>query len=291
MNSRDFKPLIVIGAARSGTKLLRDVVAKHPEINKVPYDVNYIWRLGNHGIRHDELLPQQCTPKIKSKIRHQLEKYHTGCPVLIEKTVSNCLRIPFIDAVYPNAYYIHLIRDGYDVVESVHRQWTASPDWRYMLQKACTFPIASAPSYAFKYSLAIASKMLRNREKPKSTWGPIYDGIEQDLQTLSLLEVCAIQWRKCVKQASETLALMPDDRVFTIRYADFVASPIVALKSVAEFIEVSSLPYQNMDFSNIERGNIGKSRNLLTTQQLETIAPYIEPTLDKLNKYPLLNLQ
>src|SRR4051812_20775701 len=42
-----FQPVIVIGAARSGTKLLRDSLATHADVARVPYDVNYVWRFGN----------------------------------------------------------------------------------------------------------------------------------------------------------------------------------------------------------------------------------------------------
>ena len=39
--------VIIIGAARSGTKYLRDVLATAPNAARVPYDINYIWRYGS----------------------------------------------------------------------------------------------------------------------------------------------------------------------------------------------------------------------------------------------------
>jgi hypothetical protein len=47
--------VFVIGAARSGTKFLRDVIGASPYAAVVPYDVNYVWRGGNEGFPDDAL--------------------------------------------------------------------------------------------------------------------------------------------------------------------------------------------------------------------------------------------
>ena len=51
----DAAPIILIGAARSGTKFLRDVLASAVGVKSVPYDVNYIWRHGSPNYGHDVL--------------------------------------------------------------------------------------------------------------------------------------------------------------------------------------------------------------------------------------------
>ena len=48
--------VIIIGAARSGTKYLRDVLATAPNAARVPYDINYIWRYGSES-HPDDALP------------------------------------------------------------------------------------------------------------------------------------------------------------------------------------------------------------------------------------------
>jgi len=47
--------LFLIGAARSGTKLLRTILEQSDEIGVIPYDMNYIWKYGHYDINHDEL--------------------------------------------------------------------------------------------------------------------------------------------------------------------------------------------------------------------------------------------
>ncbi len=135
-----YQPIILIGAARSGTKLVRDIIASHPAIAAVPYDINYIWRLGNEAFAHDELPVNCLNPRIRQSIRKEIQRFDKQTPFLIEKTVSNCLRVPFVNAIFPEAKFIHLLRNGLDVVESVYRQWMASPDWRYIWRKGRAFP-------------------------------------------------------------------------------------------------------------------------------------------------------
>lgn len=280
----DYQPLILIGAGRSGTKLLRDLIAEHPCIDRVPYDVNYIWRLGNEDIPHDELKPETLTIDKKNRIIRQLTSYHAGAPYLIEKTVSNCLRVPFVNAVFPNARFLHLVRNGYDVVESVYRQWHAPPDWHYILRKARSFPITEAAGYAANYALSVLRRTFTNHHNSVTVWGPRYANVETDLSRFDLLIVCAIQWARCVDRALEGLAAIPAERILTIRYEQFVTQPLLHLEHVAVFLGLDSDPYETIvNRKYISEDNVGKGRRRLTKEQICQIAPHLEKGLTKLN--------
>ena len=274
-----FQLVCVIGAARSGTKMLRNFIATHPDIGCVPYDINYIWRLGNEHLVHDELSPDLLTPEVKRKIIKSLSKYNRPAPFLIEKTVSNSLRVAYVNAVFPNAKFVHLIRDGRDVVESVYRQWLAPPDWRYIWEKARTFPLTDAFGYALSYAVTALKKLVVQDKGKVGSWGPRYQGIDTDIINRSLLEVCAIQWARCVKRSLTDLRDLPAGRVFTIRYEDFVQAPLVYLKEMADFIDVTSTFYAEVDLKNVSTQNIGKGLRNLSSEQLDLVLPYLEETL------------
>jgi len=281
MSEYDFQPVIVIGAARSGTKLVRDLVAEHPSIDKVPYDINYVWRLGNEDIPHDELLVEKLTPYIRQRIIRHFRPSKSQAPFLIEKTVSNCLRIPFVNAVFPDARFIHLVRDGCDVVESVYRQWQAPTDWRYAFQKAQTFPIWQAPGYAIDYAKKTISKLFFRNSHVVGTWGARYVGIDEDVANLELLEVCAIQWARSVEKAMQDLNNLPRERVLLIRYEEFVKSPRQYLKAIAQFLGVDSLPYEVKDHlaQKVSKDNIGKGFRNLSADDQALVLRHIESTL------------
>lgn len=273
----DFQPIIIIGAARSGTKLVRELIAEHPAIARVPYDINYTWRLGNDHLAHDELTPSHLTTEVVNRLQSSIGRYVQGTPFLVEKTVSNCLRVPFVHAVYPNARFVHLLRDGVHVVESVYREWTASPDWRYILAKVRAFPFTESFGYATRYAAAVARKIIATGDHKRSTWGPRYQGIDDDLARRSLLEVCAIQWLRCVESATTALQALPEDQVYTIRYEAFLQTSKRHLEVLGRFLGLDTAPYATANgLSTILTHDIGKGRHSLTSADHELIAPYLK---------------
>ena len=219
-------PVVLIGAARSGTKFLRDVLAAGSGTAAVPYDVNYVWRAGQEEMPHDALDPNTARPMHAARIRARLVRLSRAAPddVLIEKTVSNTLRVPFVERVLPGARYIHLVRDGRDVVESAMRQWSRSPDWAVLIRKLMAEPLANT-RYALWFSRNLLIGRVAQGRGGGKVWGPRYPGIGEDVRRLSLAGVCARQWAESVRTARRDLAALPPDRVFTVRYEALTAGP------------------------------------------------------------------
>lgn len=279
-----YQPLILIGAARSGTKLVRDLIAAHPAVDRVPYDINYIWRLGNEHLPHDELSPELLTPQIRQRILRGFTRYSSWAPFLIEKTVSNCLRVAYVHAVFPEARFIHLVRDGRDVIESVYRQWIAPPDWRYILEKAKSFPLTEAFGYALYYARYTCRKLVTPDKKKSGTWGPRYAGIDEDLASKDLLEVCAIQWARSVERALSDLSSLPIEQVLSIRYEDFVRNPCSYLEMIAQFAGIAPVPYlEKVNVEIVSQQNIGKGSRNLSPEQMALVLPRIHNALSLLN--------
>lgn len=275
------KVVFIIGAARSGTKFLRDIIGASPEVAIVPYDVNYIWRGGNDYFP-DDALPARAAASVAQRIAMELKhqaKYRDGKSLLIEKTVSNCLRIPFLEQVFPEAKYVHLLRDGRDVVESAWRKWQEKPDWTYLLNKAKTFPLVNY-RYAGWYLANIASRLLHRRSGIR-IWGPRYPGIELDLATKSLIEVCARQWAVCVEYARRDLAPLPAERVLTVNYEALVrdAQAVARIASFAGIHDATSI----IDaYQNTLRRDIRPSWELLAESDRQMALEIIKPQLTAL---------
>lgn len=218
------EPIIIVGAARSGTKFLRDVLGAAEGVSFVPYDVNYVWRYGAEDVSHDVLDPTTLTDVRKEFIRKtlpSLAKARKG-DVLIEKTVSNTLRLPFVHEVFPNARYVHLIRDGRDVAESAMRQWEAPPNWSALFTKLRGMPLANI-GYVFWFARNFIAGRAAGRNGG-NVWGPRFPGIEEIEERDGLAAVCAQQWVESVAAAHRDLMAMPraQGRVFEIRYDDLI---------------------------------------------------------------------
>jgi hypothetical protein len=277
------QPVFLIGAARSGTRLIRDLIALHPQIDRVPYDVNYIWRLGNEKLPHDALAVDDLTSKIQARIKKRIQGFSKGSPFLIEKTVSNSLRIPFVEAVFPQAVYIHLFRNGWDVTESAYRKWSSPRSWNYILKKALQYPLLDAPGYAFDYANTVLKQSLGLADPRRGTWGPRYPGIQNDMINRSLLEVCAIQWASSVNYALDGINQVHPKRVITIRYEMFVRQPLQHLEDIAGFLGIDGGLYaQLLEPSRVTFAYVGKGKRSLTAEQQIMVAPHIQSTLELL---------
>ncbi len=261
--------LVLVGAARSGTKLLRDLIAAHPTVDRVPYDVNYIWRLGNDSVPHDELGVELATPRVGSRIRRHILKFGRGAPWLVEKTVSNTLRVDFVDAVFPfpDARYVHLVRDGRDVAESAYRQWTAPPDWGDIVRKLPAFPLSMIGGYGMRYAAAALRRAVGSvAVRAAPVWGPAYRDIQRDLATRPLLDVCALQWQASVLRAFEAFDRMDENRVLLLRYEDLVRDPASEVGRIWQWmgLETGASPspspspggWAHATASNIGRGGL-----------------------------------
>ena len=213
-------PVILIGAARSGTKVLRDLLAASGGVRAVPYDINYVWRYGASG--DDALDPAALNERQKRFIRRmvpRLAKARAG-DLVIEKTVSNTLRVPYVNAVFPEARFVHLVRDGRAVAESAMRQWQAPPDWKALAGKLRGMPLANL-GYAAWFGGNFLSGLASGRGGGK-VWGPRFPGLDD---SEGLAATCAAQWAASVETARRDLAALPPERVFEIRYEDMVADP------------------------------------------------------------------
>ena len=232
-------PVVLIGAARSGTKFIRDVLASASGVRCVPYDVNYVWRHGAPTESHDALDPELLTDQQINYIRQSLFKLAKlgDDDILIEKTVSNSLRVKYVDKVFPNARYVHIVRDGRDVTESAMRQWLAKPDISALLRKLSEVPIGSH-KYVYWFARNFIAGALNGRGGGR-VWGPRFPSIFSIAGKASLAETCALQWRESVTRADEDLRALPDsaNRVAVVRYEEFVKNEAV-LVSLIDFLEL-----------------------------------------------------
>ena len=97
----DFQPVIVIGAARSGTNMLRDLLTRHSQVSTWPCDeINYLWRVGNASFPTDELESEQASPRTVATIRKQFARLarQRKAQWVIEKTCANSLRVDYVNA-------------------------------------------------------------------------------------------------------------------------------------------------------------------------------------------------
>jgi len=275
---KDKQLIILIGAARSGTKAFRDLFTTNPSASVIPYDINYIWNIGNEDHENDLFKPENVNPKNKGKISKFINKYYKNNNVLVEKTVSNTIRVPYVLSLFPNAKFVFLYREGLDVVESVERQWEKKVEKKYLLKKLKHVPIQQLLTYGLKY-------FKRNANKTKSDyfWGVKTPDLIKDLNTIPRIQAIANQWDFCVSRMLEDKNLIDKNNIVHVFYEDFVKQPKNAIDQIISKFNLD-LDASKFDYSYIKSNNIGKASNALNKETVDKINHILSQTQNKVFK-------
>ncbi|MDN3552597.1 sulfotransferase [Halomonas almeriensis] len=275
---------MVIGAPRSGTNILRDVLCKFDGVATWPCDeVNYLWRHGNVRYPSDEIPAECATSAVQAYMQKQFDwvakryQAHT----VVEKTCANSLRVPFVDGAVPEAKYVYIHRDGIDTTGSAKLRWQAKLDIPYLLEKVRFVPLTDLPYYGTRYLWSRAYRLF-SREKRLAFWGPALDDMPELLERYSLNEVCALQWQRCVENAERAFAEMPQDKVIRVRYEDFVRDPREELSRIVDFLglEVPADAIREA-VSSVSSKSIGKGRASLEEAEVTRLESLVGETLDR----------
>lgn len=251
------KIVFIIGAARSGTHLLGSSISNVIEDSHYLAEINEFWNKYNKDSSVDFFEPDSLSIKEMEKIKSD---FVALCPknknVLIEKTASNSLRVDLLARLFPDAYFINVVRNGNYVVESVVSKIEGNPNKITGIgkrQKVNVFyktgffcarlfeKISSSTfdiTYFFKNFRRYASQSLDILGVTKSkVWGPSFTKIKfNDATTFA-----AAQWSRCVIKSYDDFT-SSDVKFMTVHFEDIVDDPERESIRINEFL--------NCDYKN-----------------------------------------
>lgn len=130
------KWVFIVGCYNSGTTLLHDVLASLPDVAHLPREGQYCtdqllvpstvglarsWALSPERFTMDATAAN--APDI-DRLQRQWCNLMTAPErkIYLEKSIPNAARIPWLNAVFPNASFIGIVRNGYVVAEGIRRK-------------------------------------------------------------------------------------------------------------------------------------------------------------------------
>ncbi len=140
MNSPFSRPVFILGSPRSGTTLLRSLIHAHPALCCGPethFLVDLAKIVGPYWKRIERFgFPRRFwTERIAAFLAgcHEAYAHQQGKVRWADKTPAYSLCPDFLLELFPDAQFLHIIRDGHDVVASHFKRWGA----RSALAAAC----------------------------------------------------------------------------------------------------------------------------------------------------------
>jgi hypothetical protein len=206
-------PIFVIGCPRSGTTLLLDALRASGELATVQSEGHILWdefhHPRDHGWSSDAVAPSEIAGRERAYLYLAIRLFARGGR-FVDKTPANCLRVPYLEALFPGATFVFLRRRGADNVSSLMEGWRARPRFvRYRLPEPLT----------------------GLEELDGDFWSFVLVPGWRALRTASLEEICAHQYVECNRAVLEARTSSTATWI-DLAYEDLVASPGEELRRV-----------------------------------------------------------
>jgi len=284
----------IVGAPRSGTTILGDALSTHPDIAYI-YEPYFIWDNFFGPMKDDSRTSDMVTPEISNWIRNEFEVLAgtLGTNLVLDKSPLNSFRIPFVRAVFPNAKFIHIVRDGRNVTVSSYKRWKDRTDfnddknyrkfmteaWERLIRRPTMRTRIKAVAYELRHNLKFSAKSYYAAYyNGKTGWGVRYPGYERDMDQENLLDFNAMQWKNSIVHVKDSFNLVPIEDQLTIRYEDFTQQPASIINSILEFIDLP--PADNPIVQNV-RHSTHDSYKALSDHEVDSIQEIIGTELEE----------
>lgn len=237
------KPIFIVGIGRSGSTAFYDLFSKHPNVawlsglcNKYPdkpsrnrllmKGIDYFiigeflrrkygpgecyafWEHISKGFSEPcrDLLAQDVTVKTKKRIQDAMSAMITEKRNRLSVKITGWPRICFLKEIFNDAIFIHLIRDGRAVVNSIinvdfWRGWMGPQRWRW-------------------------GELTSTQKKEWSTYGH------------SFIALAAIQWKMLMDAMEKAKNITNKNDIIDVRYEDLCSDPFEVFKKIAAFCDL-----------------------------------------------------
>lgn len=294
--SKEIPIAFIVGSGRSGTTILGDVLGRHKDIINW-YEPYFIWDwhtgINDTDVKTLEDATKECVNFIRREFSLFLKK--SKVKLVIDKTPEHCFRIPFVNKIFPEAKWIHIIRDGRDVTLSIHREWKRReriikernirnfldtmkvmillyPYWRNRIQ-AFLFELKSRP-----FSLNINDYFNKSKWSGQIGYGPRFPGWQEALKEKSTVQFNALQWVNSLEFVFEDFEIIPEKKRIEVRYEDFIVNSDEVLKDIFNFLELDYDDASKLGY-DLDPYNKNKWKRGFITEELREIGAILDSML------------
>lgn len=256
------RPVFVIGCPRSGNTVLYQLLRRTPGVATLGREGHVFWDTFHHprtvGWESNALAPEDIR-RFERRYLAWAIRLLAGRGRFLDKTPKNVLRLPYLDALFPDAHYVFVHRDGRAVVSSLVVGWRNRSTRGYALPQDFTVP--GLPPRQWHYILIPGWRELNGR--------PVE-------------EITARQYLACADAMLSFAPTLPADRRTEVRYEDLVADPGAELERI---LRETGLPVDGAAArarAIVRREDPAKWRSR-TPDEVERVLPLLAPMLERMS--------
>ena len=218
------RPILLIGCPRSGTSILLQAFLRSPQLRSIQNEGHVLWNAFHHprdrGWHSDALTADDVTPRERAYVYTAIRLF-VRSRRFVDKTPENSLRVPYLDALFPDARFVFLHRRAADNVNSLMEGWRARP--RFV-------------TYELPERLEGLGPLSGN------TWSFVLVPGWRELRTAPLEEICARQYIACNDAVLDARERIDPQRWLDVRYEELVASPVGEMRRLFDVLELPFVP-------------------------------------------------
>ncbi|MGB9377702.1 MAG: sulfotransferase [Mycobacteriales bacterium] len=254
------RPIFIVGAPRSGTTFLGGCIGRLPTVS-----YHFEPRLTKAAARcvYDGSWSQAKASRVfRANYGALLLAGGDGGLRFAEKNPENCFIVPFLMRTFPDAVFVHIVRDGRD----------------------------ATVSHAEKPWLAAKSAASGQRGRGGTAWGPeprfwVEANRHEEFRAVSDIERSAWCWRRFTEAAFAGLAGLPDDKLLRLGYEDLVADPSPFADTIGEFLDIPAGAARDPLRSGLAEASpssVGRWRESLSAHDADAVQRQCGPLLAEL---------
>lgn len=241
------QPIFIFGAPRSGTTFLGESLSVLPELS---YHFEPVLTKAAVRYVYTRQWSRQKAERFYRRVYAWLMRIHQdGDLCFCEKTPRNSFILPFLYETFPDARFVHIIRDGRDAALSLSRE----PWYRNDMKGAGD---RDPSGYPF-------GPLARFWVTPERI---------REFETTSDLHRCIWLWRRYVESAKEGSLQIPASQYYELNYERLVQDPISEATKLLNFLKIetesSRQAFIDTLKSQARQDSIGSWKASLTTQVL-----------------------
>lgn len=262
LDPRPHRPVFIIGAPRSGTTFLGNSLGRVPGISY--HEEPYLTKAAARYVYDGSWSARRGAAFFRLTYATLQLVNLDGGHRFAEKDPENSFLVPFLAGEFPDAQFVHIMRDGRDAtVSHAEQPWLA----------------ASATSRRHD-----RGEKLNGPYGPHTRWW-VEPERRKEFPIVPDIVRSAWCWRRHTEAALDGMAGLAGGRGAEVRYETMVSNPPATADMLADFLELpaASRAELHTSLARVSPNSVGRWRNALGDRELADVMAEIGPLLAKLD--------